>query len=49
MTQKLLERAYKAIPEVSDKPFYMIKLRHYLAKKLFEIYYQLAVMVENKE
>ena len=49
ITQRLLERTYRAIPKIKDKPLFMIKLRYFLGRKLFEIYYQICVLVENKE
>lgn len=31
------------------KPLFMIKLRKYIAKKLYELYFKLAVTVDNQE
>jgi len=45
----MLEKCHNNIPVVPGKPLFMIKLRGYLAKKLYEIYYKVSVIVEKQE
>ena len=47
MTQKLLEMAYRSVPKVEGRPFFFLKLRFFLVRKLFELYYHITVIVEN--
>lgn len=48
MTQKILERLYKRVPVIEGRSGYFLKLRHFIAKKLFEVYYEMAVLVDTE-
>jgi hypothetical protein len=49
MTMKILERLYKRVPSIEGRPGFFLKLRHFIAKKLFEVYYEMAVIVDTEE
>jgi hypothetical protein len=51
-----LEKCYESIPKILPledgnfgKPLFMIKLRKYIAQKLYELYFKLAATVDNQE